>query len=67
MKINRVIWLIILIFLLSLLSSGCASSKYSKSYREKRNLMILEDVYHPKNKKFFEQNRKKKYRQNKRR
>lgn len=66
MNLKKTVWLIIFIISILLLS-GCVSSKYSKSYREKRNLMILEDVRQPKNKKFFEQNHKKRYKKNKRR
>jgi hypothetical protein len=64
-------WLImkktILIILIILLSSCGNSNKIKRSsYQENRNLMIMEQIYLPRNKKYFEQNLKKKYRKHKR-
>ena len=57
----------LLLILTLLFLTSCASLNKNKHYHEKRNFMILQDEYQPKNKKFFEQNLKKKHKQHVRR
>jgi hypothetical protein len=50
---------IIIILILSIILSSCATSKYSTTYRQKQGLMLLDNTEMSRNKKYHEQKRKK--------
>lgn len=58
---------IILILVLLLFASSCATTGAYKAHTEKRGYMIEDQINLPRNKKYFEQNLKKRYKHNKRR